>query len=352
MRSSLPKGVSTFLPDGAALRRRIERTALDLLESKGYREVITPLFEYLDVLGPALGEAMVDRGYKFVDRATGRLMILRPDVTPQIARLVAHWPEGKIPLPLRLCYSATVFRHQEEHAGREREILQIGGELIGADGVDADAEPILTAAEILRVLEVKDFTIALGEMGFTRALVRPERLSESHRRPLLGAIARRDATAAAEAAEEAGLPRREREAIAALCGLWGGEEVLAQAARLAANLPDGAAQANARAALERLRRIGRLAAERGLARFLLFDLAETRAFDYYTGAVFEIFVPGIGFEIGGGGRYDRLVEKFGRPLPATGFAFHLERLQQVVFGKPGRGFAARGLGARGACEDL
>ena len=160
-KTMIPKGVATFLPEGTRRRRAIEREILSSFNRWGYQEVIPPLFEYLDVFSLGGGEENIDSAYKFIDRATGRIMVLRPDITPQIARIASTLLAGQS-RPLRLCYSANVFRHQEEHAGRERELFQVGGELIGPADAEADAEMISLTIEILQGLGLKDFRITLG----------------------------------------------------------------------------------------------------------------------------------------------------------------------------------------------
>jgi ATP phosphoribosyltransferase regulatory subunit len=170
MGAMIPKGVATLLPEAARERRRIETLLLDVMARWGYDEIVTPTFEYLDVLHHGLGEGLAEKAIKFVDRATGRMVVLRPDITPQVARIVSMLLSDG-PRPLRLSYSAHVFRHEEEHAGREQEIAQIGGELIGLSGADADAEIIALASECLIALGFDNFQIALGQVEFVRSIL-------------------------------------------------------------------------------------------------------------------------------------------------------------------------------------
>lgn len=318
----IPKGVATFLPEGTSKRREIERTILSLFSRWGYQEVITPIFEYLDVFSLGVGEETLNRAYKFVDRATGRMMVLRPDVTPQIARIAATLLSDQ-PLPLRLCYSANVFRHEEEHAGREREIHQIGGELIGPSDADADAETISLAIEILQKLGLKSFKIALGQMAFTRGVLQPFESSPASFKRILGAVAKKDASQLEALIEEERVGPKVRKRVLALLDLFGGEEVFEAAKPLASDPV-------CKAALRRLREVYEILKRAGHQEALLIDLGEVRGFDYYTGTIFEIFADGLGAELGGGGRYDALLEKFGAPSSSTGFALHLERIQWAL----------------------
>ena len=321
-RPLIPKGVAILLPEAAARRRAIERTSLALFERRGYQEIITPTFEYLDVFQLGVADAHLDHAYKFVDRATGRMMILRPDVTPQIARTAATLLRDR-PRPLRLCYSANVFRHAEEHAGQEREIFQIGAESIGAPGIDADVEAIDLMIDLLRTLGLSSFKIAIGQMAFTRGVLAPfEAMPESFEK-ILHAVAKKEAAALEAALHLPGIDTTLRQAVLSLPHLYGGPEALKAAEAFAA-------QPACRAGLSRLSTVYEKLVERGHGSHLVIDLGEVRGFDYYTGVVFEIFAEGVGSALGGGGRYDGLLEKFGHPAPAIGFAVDVERLQAAL----------------------
>jgi ATP phosphoribosyltransferase regulatory subunit len=319
MRPMLPKGVATFLPDVAAMKRYVEESILAVFMQWGYQEVVTPLFEYLDVIAEGLGEGLVEKGYKFVDRSTGRVMLLRPDVTPQIARMVAMLM-ADAPKPLRLCYRANVFRHEEEHAGRAREVFQIGGELIGPEGPEADAEAIAVAIESLRRLGLVDFKVALGHSDFFRGLMNSVKLSLEVQRRIKTAVAKKETSRLKQILKIEAIPGQQVRALMAMPGLFGGEEVIRQAERLS-NLP------LCKQAVARLRAVYGILKSSGWKDYLLVDLSEIRGFDYYTGMVFEVFVKNIGSSVGRGGRYDQLIGKFGKPCPSTGFAFDIEHVQ-------------------------
>jgi len=336
-KTMIPKGVATFLPEGTSRRRAIERTILSIFSQWGYQEVITPIFEYLDVFSLGVGEELLNRAYKFVDRATGRIMVLRPDVTPQIARIAATLLNGQ-PLPLRLCYSANVFRHEEEHAGREREIFQIGGELIGASDAEADAEMIILAIEVLQKLGLRSFKIALGQMAFTRGVLRPFEPSPELFKKVLHSVGKKEASKLEELLKQEKVGPKVRKQVLSLLNLFGGEEVFKRAATLSDH-------PSCRDGLKRLKEVYTILKRAGHQDHLLIDLGEVRGFDYYTGTIFEVFTEGVGSELGGGGRYDHLLEKFGAPSASTGFALHIERVQwalEKVFNSPGDGAAARG----------
>ena len=338
-RSPIPQGVATFLPVAAEEKRAVEEIAFTVFAERGYREIIPPTFEYLDVLAPGLDAELIEKSYKVVDRATGRILVMRPDVTAQIARMVAMGMMDQ-PLPLRLCYSTNVFRYEPEHAGRDREIFQIGVELIGPKGTAADVEPIMVAAECLRRLGITAFTIAIGQGAFFNALLRRTGVSESVQRSLREAAARKDLPRMEALLRSAGVRGRAAKALLAVPELFGGYEMLEAAARLAPRSED------CRRSLARLREVWERMTAAGLGGHLLLDMGEIRRMEYYTGLVFDIYADGLGAEVGGGGRYDHLIGRFGREAPSTGFAFDLDRLLQLRAVQSGRTAAAGKKGKR------
>lgn len=321
-RSILPRGIAAFRPGTVAQKRGIERKLLSIFSQWGYEEVIPPIFEYLDVLADGLDEEMITKGYKVVARGTGRLLLLRPDVTPQIARMVATLMRDR-PLPLRLCYSANVFRDEEEHAGRERELFQIGCELIGLKAPQADAEVIAIAIEALRHLGLRHFKLAIGQVEFFRGFLEGLGLSQQIQKKIRNAVARKESSELKEIIQQAKIPSKVAGKILAVPELFGEAEILKRAGKLV----------NGRAterSLARLEEVYQLLIECGYREHLLIDLGEIRGFDYYTGIVFEVFAKGLGYAFGGGGRYDRMLGKFGYDCPSTGFAFDLERLYHTL----------------------
>jgi len=321
-RAMSPVGVASLLPERARLQRRLETQVIDHFIRAGYQEVIPPLVEYLDVIAPVLGGGLVDRAYTFADRATGRLMVLRPDVTPQIARMVAQLLADQRE-PLRFCYRATVFRHEEAHAGREREVMQVGVELIGPSDAAADAEVIVLALSALEALSIGGVRVALGHPGVFEGLLEGTDAPEPVVRELRDALARRDRTELTALARKA-LPSKRAGQMEALIDSIGSSDVLAEAGRRFKTDKDG----KTAEALQRLGDIHRRIDKAGYGQAVLIDLGEVRGFDYYTGMVFDLFVQGVGYEVGGGGRYDQLIGRFGVDRPSTGFAFSATPLLQ------------------------
>lgn len=317
--SLVPVGMATILPDAARHVRHLEAELLAHFNRFGYDEIILPTFEYLDVLMPGLEPSLLENSYKIVDRTTGRILLLRPDVTAQIARTVAMGMVGTH-FPLRLSYRATVFRYEPEHAGRDREIFQVGAELIGADDPSADSEIIMLLIECLRQVGLRSFKISLGHVGFFKGLLIRAGLSSEGQKRAEQAAARKDVPRLGEILSQERVTKRSAHRILDALELCGQAEVLSRGRVLAKG------ERPLVQALDRLAHVYRLLCETGFQEAVLLDLGEFRGFDYYDGIVFDVFTDGIGVELGGGGRYDHLIGRFGRNLPSTGFALSVDRL--------------------------
>jgi ATP phosphoribosyltransferase regulatory subunit len=321
--SLVPIGMATILPHAAKQVRRLERDFLGEVGRWGYEEIILPTLEYLDVLAPGLEAELVEKSYKLADRTTGRMLLLRPDATAQIARTVGMGLTGSM-LPLRLSYRTSVFRYQPEHGGRDREIFQVGAELIGVDDGAGDTEIISLLIECLRAIGLRSFTVSLGHVGFSKGLLVRAGLSAQGQKRAEQAVARKDLPRLEEVLASEGVSKALTAAILEAPELYGREEVLERGRILAAGDP------TLLSPLDRLAQVYHLLCASGYRESLLLDLGEFRGFDYYDGVVFDVFTEGVGAELGGGGRYDHLIGRFGRPLPSTGFALDVDRLFHAV----------------------
>lgn len=328
MNISLPAGVKDSLPDEAEKIERIENSILSVLEKRGFKRVITPFLEYLDVLSIGLGTELRDRVFKFIDPASGRVVAVRPDITPQIARVVATRMRD-YKLPLRICYSEKVVRYQEPRSGKPREIQQIGAELITKEpSPQVAAEMIVIAIKSLQSLGLKDFKIDIGEVGFVRCMLDSLAISRKERAGIKEAVALKDGSTLESLLDTLGkkVAVKERNAIEAIPSLFGGEEVLGKASSMALNR-------QAKDSVENLSKVLKILASKGVKKFITIDLAEMRGFDYYTGIIFEGFAKGMGKALMTGGRYDTLMEKYGYPCAAIGFAFDVENVVAALEGK-------------------
>ncbi|MBI5586894.1 MAG: ATP phosphoribosyltransferase regulatory subunit [Deltaproteobacteria bacterium] len=318
---SLPQGVRDILPEESKKIGAVESGILRVFERYGFQKVITPLLEYVEVLSLGVGENLKERVLKFIDPSTGRVVALRPDITPQIARVVATRMKD-YPLPLRLCYNENVLRYEEPKEGKSREVLQIGAEYISrAASAEADAEMITMAIEALTDLGLKSFKIDIGDVGFLRAILERLKVSPDERRLIKEAVAIKDTSGLEEILKDLGskITADDKQILLNLTTLYGEEEVVKKASSF---LTDP----QTRSSIANLQKIVDIITEKGLKDFVTIDLGEVRGYDYYTGIIFEGFASGVGKPILSGGRYDTLLEKYGYPAAATGFAFDVENI--------------------------
>ena len=311
LRSSIapiPPGALDLAGDAVRRRRALQGKMLERIARAGYEEIIPPTFEYAEVFARAGGADIADRLIRFLD-LDGRLLALRYDFTASVARLAATKLSDRA-TPLRLCYAGEVFRQDPEREGRRaREILQVGGELLGTSGVEADVEIVRLVVELLRDAAIEEFQLNLGHAGALAPALAALDLDE--RTAVRRLIDRKDA---------AGLASVAPGVLQSLPFVIGRRDALDRAARLA---PE------ARDAIDRLREIdAALSAEE--RRHIVYDFGEVRGLDYYTGIHFEIFAAGVGAAVGAGGRYDDLVARFGRPLPAAGWTIDLDALAEAT----------------------
>jgi len=256
--------------------------------------------------------------YRFFDQK-GRMLSLRADFTPQVARMAATKLFDQ-PMPLRCFYVGSLFRHEEPQAGRKREFTQAGIELIGADTAEADAEVVALSIAALKALGLHSFQVNLGQMAFFRTLITG--LPVEDLAPIRDAIDHKNHARLTAALGQAGVTGRRYELLSRMPNLIGGLEVLEEARGLGEGLAEGE---RAVAALERLAQAYRLLQSYEVADRVILDLSEVRGMDYYTGITFRGVAPGLGWPVTSGGRYDDLISQFGRPLAAVGFGLGIER---------------------------
>jgi ATP phosphoribosyltransferase regulatory subunit len=321
--------MATILPESARRFRKIETQLIDTLTGRGYDEIILPTFEYLDVLAPGLEPELIEKCYTISDRTTGRILLLRPDATAQIARTVAMGLMG-METPLRLAYRTTVFRHEPEHAGRDREIFQVGAELIGTDDAASDQEIVSLLIDCLRHIGVRSFKISLGHVGFFKRLLTQAGLSGDGKKRAEQAAARKDLPKLEEVLTREQIPARAGRRILEALEFAGTKEILEKGRELAGR------DSSLNRSLDRLAQVYGALCDAGHQQVLFLDLGEFRGFDYYDGIAFDVFAEGIGVELGGGGRYNHLIGRFGKNLPSTGFALNVDRLFRGVSGSRSR----------------
>lgn len=311
----IPYGTKDILPGEARVKREMEdRLARNFL-SWGYDEAMTPTFEYADTFALS-GADLPDESMKFLGR-DNRTFMLRSEMTTPLARMVVtrmRQDEGI----KRLFYIANVFRHEETQAGRQCEFRQAGVEFFGEKGPEADAEVLALAVESLKAAGLAHFTISIGHSGFLAGLIEDAELSDAQVERLKKMILTHNAVALEKAASVISY-EPVRELVKGLLYQQGGPDML-QALKTKVTHP------RSLEALDNLLAIYHLCEAYGVTDKIVFDLSLIRNFDYYTGMVFEAYGPQIGFNICGGGRYDSMMERFGKAMPATGFALGVDRI--------------------------
>lgn len=305
------------LPEEAAERAALAAAVLGTFARYGYRRVITPAFEYAEVLERGLATVGRRDLLRFVEPESGEVALLRPDITPQIARIVAT-RLGDRPGPWRLAYQGTVLRRTRGRARRRRQLAQAGIECIGLPGRGADVEVIALAARACMATGLRGLRIELGHVRFAREALAS--VPEPARGPAMAALAAKDVHLLEACLDEARVPKRARGALLALPELYGEVDVLRAARRRFRAGP-------ARAHLDELSAVVEGLEAEGLDATLGVDLGELRGQAYYTGVSFSLLAEGPGEAVGGGGRYDDLVGRYGPTLPATGFALDLDHLR-------------------------
>lgn len=319
----LPESISDILPSEARRIEDLRRRLLDLYRTYGYELVMPPMVEYLESLLTGSGRDLDLRTFKLIDQLSGRTMGLRADITPQVARIDAHLL-NRAGLT-RLCYAANVLHARPAGALSNREPLQIGAELYGHDGLEADLEVIELLLHSLRVAGVQQVRIDLGHVEVVRSVLAAlPHLSEDEIFPL---IQSKDAPALAQVL--AGTPEGPlRRALLELPALYGlPAEVLARARSVLPALPP---IVRALDQLEALCASPLLTSHSGQDVRLTIDLGDARGYRYHSGVIFAAYVEGQPNAIGRGGRYDNVGESFGRARPATGFSLELRELAGLL----------------------
>jgi ATP phosphoribosyltransferase regulatory subunit len=321
----IPSGTRDVLPDETREVRAITDALRSVFERHGYGEVYTPALEYESVLARA-DMAGAQPAYRVFDE-TGAVLVLRSDMTVPIARVVAtRYPT--VEPPLRFCYLAHCYRGVRPQRGQPRELLQAGIELIGAPAPQGTAEALGVLCAALDAVGLEGYRIGLGDASLFPSLMASLGVPEDARPRRLGALAHRDFVALERDLAELELSAQARRLLLEVPQRRGGPGIL-----------EATAAADAAANMRQVHEL----LDPNVAERVIFDLGLVRSIGYYTGAVFEVYDPALGAPIGGGGRYDELLGRYGRSLPAVGFALGVERLHIALAGeergKPGQAHA-------------
>jgi len=310
----LPEYIEDILPGEASRIERLRRRILDEFAVRGYELVMPPLLEYVDSLLTGTGHDLDLQTFKLVDQLSGRMLGVRADITPQVARIDAHLLNRSG--ITRLCYTGSVLRTRPDGMNRTREPLQIGAEIYGHAGIESDVEVQRLMLRALQLAGMQEVSLDIGHVSVFRALLQHARVPRPLEAELFQAMQAKDAPTIRTLAK--GLDRTTRAALTVLPELYGGVEVLSRARRVLPPLPA------VRAALRDLSALSRHLADLDCIRS--FDLGELRGYHYHSGVIFAAYSSMRSNAIAQGGRYDEVGKAFGRARPATGFSMDLREL--------------------------
>ena len=307
----LPEYIEDILPAEAARIERLRRDILDLLRGHGFELVMPPLLEHVESLLTGTGHDLDLQTFKLVDQLSGRMLGVRADITPQVARIDAHLLNSKG--VTRLCYCGSVLHALPASAGATRELIQIGAEIYGHPGVAADLEIQALLCRSLAAAGVRGARMDIGHVAVFRSIVRGAQAGTGLELELFETLQKKDIAAVKRLARS--LDAKTRSALALLPELYGGPEVLEIAGKRLPKIPE---LTRALATLRALSKACPVPAS--------FDLAELRGYHYHSGVVFDAYCKGVAGAIARGGRYDEVGRAFGRSRPATGFSINLRSL--------------------------
>ncbi len=316
-----PEGVRDIYGKEYASKQTIQKLFGDKLHSYGYQDIQTPTFEFFDVFSREIGTTPSKELYKFFDKE-GNTLVLRPDFTPSIARCAAKYFMDEN-IPLRFCYLGNNFINTGNLQGKLKETTQMGAELLGDASPEADAEMIAMLVEALRNSGLKEFQVSVGQIDYFKGLCAHAQLDEETEFELREFISNRNEFGAQELLLNKKIPEQSIQALLGVNNLFGSYEILYRASEAADN-------PRSQKAVERLKQVYELLKVYGVDPYISFDLAMVSKYNYYTGVIFSAYTYQAGSAVAKGGRYDNLLEKFGKTAPATGFVVMIDDLMTAL----------------------
>ena len=317
----IPEGTRDLILGECLIKKKLQQDIEGVLDKWGYKEVVTPTIEFYRTFNSEFQSLKEEDMYKFFDDK-GRIMVLRPDMTIPIARVVGTKFKDSNP-PLRFRYTANVFRVNESLGGKKNEYTDCGVELIGLTDEESDLEILVTALDSLKVLKNNNFKFEIGNINFFNAAVSDLDLSEEERVKLAELIDTKSLKSLEDYLEELNVSEDYKAFFKKLPWLFGGEEVLAEGKKYAFN-------EELKKNIEYLESLANSLKELGYGDMLTFDLGMVPGLNYYTGIIFRGYFEGVGVTVLSGGRYDNLISQFGRDIPAVGFSIKLDSLLGVI----------------------
>ncbi len=316
-----PEGVRDIYKEECERKLSLQGNLHGIMKSYGYRDIETPTFEFFDVFGKEVGTTPSKDLYKFFDRE-GNTLVLRPDITPSIARAAAkYFREGQE--PQRFCYVGNTFINNSSYQGYLKETTQLGAELIGEDSPEADAEMIAMTIDCLLKAGLKEFQVSIGQAEFFQSLLSEAGIRGEEEAGLKRLISNKNTFGVEELLEELKLSAQLKKLFISLPKLYGGMDVLREAESMTGN-------PSAIGALKRLEEIYEILAIYGVERYVSFDLGMLSSYMYYTGVIFRGYTFGTGDAVVKGGRYDHLLKHFGHDAPSIGFVVVVNQLLNAL----------------------
>ena len=315
-----PEGVRDIYGNEFVQKFELQQLLYRVLAGRGYQGIETPTFEFFDVFSREVGTVPSRELYKFFDKE-GNTLVLRPDMTPSIARAVSKYFHDET--PIRLCYMGNTFINYDKYQGRLKETTQMGAELMGDGSVESDVELLSVLIEALQEAGLREFQVSVGQVEFFKALLREAGIGNAAEESLRRLISDKNRFGAEELLSGYEISEKLRNTFLEMATLTGGEEALQKAKSLTDN-------SEALEALERLREIYKGLKEKGYEKYVTFDLSMLSKYNYYTGIIFHAYSYGYGEPLAKGGRYDNMLSHFGRELPAVGFAIVVDQLQRAL----------------------
>ncbi len=316
-----PEGVRDIYSEECQKKNKLQHDLRKVLKLYGYKDIQTPTFEFFNIFNQERGSVKSTEMYKFFDRNNNTL-VLRPDMTPSIARSVAKYYEDE-KMPIRLSYMGNTFLNLGGYQGKLNEKTQIGAELMNIDSADADAEIIVMVVDCLLAAGLKEFRVDIGQADFFKGLMEDTNLDSETEEAIKDFIENKNSFGLAQFLEKHVKNEETKAVLSQFNELFGGEDVLEKAKTLTKN-------ERALAAIERLEKVYRIVKDYGYENYVTFDLGMLSRYEYYTGVILKAYTYGTGDAIATGGRYDNLLRQFGMDAPAIGFGIVIDQLLMAL----------------------
>ncbi len=316
-----PEGVRDIYGEDCEKRYKVQNDIHAVMKLYGFKDIQTPTYEFFDIFNRERGTVKSKEMFKFFDQYNNTL-VLRPDITPSVARCVAKYYDNE-DMQIRLCYTGNTFIHQSGYQGKLAETTQVGAELMNDDSSDADGEMIALAIDCLEKTGLDEFKVDIGHADLFRGIVEEAGLTEEETEQLKVYLVNKNIFAASDMLEKKEIPAGCKDLLVKLPDLFGDIETIAYA-------KDKTTNPRALEALDRLEKLYNIIKTYGMEKHVTFDLGMLSHYEYYTGIIFKAYTYGTGEAIATGGRYDNLVEQFGKKTPAIGLAFVLDQLMAAL----------------------